>query len=198
MLFTFPDLQVEQYVTDEIEGKLLNFYNEFITGFYQEMRKIVVFNDFGEIEPHLANFAPDAALEWIVIFNELTKKQNSDEVPEMIKSMLAKQKSYIPRFALIINTFSAAWTGGKMLEITKDSLVKASRLSNYFIAMNQKMILANMDSADSKKIIGAVNGSLEEKIKAIYKANPDFNRSEIAKILNVSRMTIHRVISKIT
>jgi len=115
----------------------------------------------------------------------------------MIKSMLAKQKSYIPRFALIINTFSGVWFGYDLLEISADSIKKAERLSSYFIAMNEKMILTNVDSLESRKVINTTSGSIEDKIKAIFKSNPEFNRSEIAKILNVSRKTIIRYVSKI-
>jgi len=197
MLFTFPDLSVEAYVNEEIDPALIQFYNDFIVNFYQYMRKIVVFNDFGEIEPHLATLSPDANKEWIKIFNGITSKQNSDETPEMIKSMLAKQKSYIPRFALIINTFSGVWFGYDLLEISADSIKKAERLSAYFIAMNEKMILTNVDSLESRKVINTTSGSIEDKIKAIFKSNPEFNRSEIAKILNVSRKTITRYVSKI-
>ena len=138
MLFTFPDLKVETYVEDEINQKLITFYSDFIQMLYIELKKIVIYNDFGDVDPNIARFDIDAKREWKRIFNEITAKQNSDETTEMIKSMMAKQKSYIPRFALIINTIEAAWEGYDLFNITRSSILKAEKLSKYFVAMNEK------------------------------------------------------------
>jgi nicotinamide riboside kinase len=197
MLFTFPDLEVEKYVNDEISPQLLQFYNEFIVMFYQELRKIVVYNDFGDIEPNIARFSPDAKKEWIRIFNTLTLRQNSDDTSEVIKSMLAKQKSYIPRFSLIVNTFYASWEGADLFTITKSSILKAERLSNYFIAMNEKMLINNMETATTKTVIYSTKGTIAEKIKAIYKFDKEFNRSTVAKELNISRKTLYKYLKEL-
>jgi DNA-binding transcriptional ArsR family regulator len=199
MLFTFPEMGVNEYSEAEIESRLLNYYNDFIVMFYEEMRKIVVFNEFGDIEPSISSFSPEAKREWIRIFNDITSLQNSDDTPEMIKGMLAKQKTYIPRFSLIINTFQAANDGISLLNITKESILKAEKLSKYFIAMNEKMILFNFGNMTAKEALkNSKGGSINEKIEAIFKADPEFNRSEVARELNVSRRTILRHITKIT
>jgi len=199
MLFTFPEMEVSGYSESEIEGRLLNYYNDYIVMFYEEMRKIVVYNEFNDIEPSICKFTPEAKKEWIRIFNDITAMQNSDETPEMIKGMLAKQKTYIPRFALIINTFDATAYGTTLIQITKESMLKAERLSKYFVAMNEKMILFNFGNMTAKEAIKNSKGSsVDEKLEAIFKANPDFNRSEVARELNISRRTIIRYINKLT
>ncbi|MDU9711641.1 DUF3987 domain-containing protein, partial [Helicobacter pylori] len=63
-----------------------------------------------EIEPIISDFSDDAKIEWIRIFNDITNIQNSDQENEYMKSMLPKQKSYIPRFALILNTIDCFYS----------------------------------------------------------------------------------------
>jgi hypothetical protein len=197
MLFTYPELEVEKYVDDEIKPELIHYFKEYVTILFKELKKIVVMNEFGDVEPNIALFSKDAKKEWIRIFNEITKKQNSDETNELLKSMLAKQKSYIPRFALIVNTFYASWENGNLFEISKESMLKAERLSNYFISMNQKIVSENIETAYTKKVLKFENGNTFEKIKAIHKKDPNFNRSTVAKELNISRVTLYKYIKEL-
>jgi hypothetical protein len=197
MLFTFPDLKVETYVEDEINQKLITFYSDFIQMLYIELKKIVIYNDFGDVDPNIARFDIDAKREWKRIFNEITAKQNSDETTEMIKSMMAKQKSYIPRFALIINTIEAAWEGYDLFNITRSSILKAEKLSKYFVAMNEKMLINNMETSQTKNILKNEKGSILNKVKAIVKQNKDFNKTAVAKELNISRITLYRYLKEI-
>lgn len=197
MLFSFPDIEVERYVDVEINAELHHFYTEFIVMLYRELKKLVVINDNGDIEPYLCYFDKEAKKEWIRIFNAITDKQNSESTPEFLKSVMAKQKSYIPRFALIVNVFNVAWMGGDYQRITKKSLLDAERLSNYFLAMNEKMISSNMEVAEVKSAMGKVNGSMYDKIKAIHKQNRDFNRSSVARELGISRVTLYKYINEI-
>ena len=197
MLFTFPDLEVENYVDDEIDPYTIKYFDEFIVMFFKELKKIVVYNDFGDIQPLIAHFTPEAKKEWKRIFNEITAKQNSDNTTEIIKSMLAKQKSYIPRFALICNTFEALYFGYEMLKITKESVLKAEKLSHYFIAMNEKMLLNNIETAFTKSLLKGQQGNTFDKVKAIYKKDPAFNRTTVAKELNISRVTLYKYLKEL-
>jgi hypothetical protein len=197
MLFTFPELEVESYVDDEISPQLIKFYNDFIVMFYESMKKMVSFNDFGNIEPNVAYFSTEAKKEWKRIFNDITNKQNSDATTEIIKSMLAKQKSYIPRLALIVNSIAAGWFGTNLLEITSDSMLKAEKLSRYFIAMNEKMLKNNVETAFTKSILKSQNGNVADKIMAIKKKDSNFNRTTVAKELNISRVTLYKYLKEL-
>ena len=81
--------------------------------------------------------------------------------------------------------------------ITKDSILKAERLSNYFIANYEKMVIINASIAETNKTFKDTKGSLVDKLKAILKQNPDFNKSQIAKILNISRVTLYKYLKQI-
>jgi DNA-binding GntR family transcriptional regulator len=123
--------------------------------------------------------------------------QNSDDISEYVKSMLSKQKAYIPRFALIINSITAYNEGKGFDWISKDSLLKAEKLSNYFIAMSKKIKINSLESSELSELIRSLkNEPIERKIQHIQEAIPDFNRSELAEMLNVSRTTIYKHLKK--
>jgi DNA-directed RNA polymerase specialized sigma subunit len=116
-----------------------------------------------------------------------------------MKSMLPKQKSYIPRFALILNTIDCFFDDKQNLfEISKESMLKAEKLSNYFIAMAKKIKIDNVEKADVKTVlIENKNKSMKEKFELIYKQNPNFSKKEISEMLGVSRQTIYNLIKEI-
>ena len=71
-----------------------------------------------------------------------------------MKSMLPKQKSYIPRFALIIHVFNAiGQTGYNFDEVSKESILKAEKLSKYFIAMAKKVKVDSIEVVEIRKVL---------------------------------------------
>jgi len=134
MLLCFPDLLVEYYNEKELDQRILNWYSDYIVNFYDTIKlKVLNFNNENEIEPIIATFTPEARIEWKRIFNELTGYQNSDDENEYMKSMIPKQKSYIPRFALLINSLN--WYNDNLVndlnKISKESILAAEKLSKY-------------------------------------------------------------------
>ena len=194
MLLSFPDLKVEEYNEDEIEEDLLTWYKESIIMFYDNIKSLIQRNDDGEIIQYTAKFSKEAKEEWKRIFNEMTSIQNDDEENEYLKSMFPKQKSYLPRFACLIHVFDTFFKGsGDLLIVSKESILKADKLSKYFIATAKKIKVNSIEVSKIKNTIGANKGKDEkEKLFEIWKRDPDFNRSETAELLGVSRMTISR------
>jgi hypothetical protein len=98
-------------------------------------------------------WSDEAKIEWIRIFNKITEVQNSDNESEYMKSMLPKQKAYIPRFALLLHAFNIGLTGDLGTgQITKDEILKAEKLSNYFIAMAKKVKVDSIEASEIKTI----------------------------------------------
>ena len=130
---------------------------------------------------------------------KITDQENNDEVNQYLKSMLPKQKAYIARFALIIHAFNDFFNeGGDVLTISKESMVKAIKLSEYFIENAKKVKNDTIKVAEIKNIINQNrNKTIAEKIKSLYKANPEFNRSEAAELLGCSRQTIYNHIKNL-
>jgi predicted DNA binding protein len=198
LLVCYPEKEIEHYNRNSIDQEVLDWYEAFMSQFYDQMRKnILQLNKFGDIESRIIKFDSEAEHEWERIFNNITDMQNSDDTSEYVKSMLSKQKAYIPRFALIMNCIWAFETGVNFDWVTKDSLLKAEKLSNYFIAMSKKIKLNSLESTELSELVRSLKSeSIERKIQAIQDAIPDFNRSELAELLNVSRTTIYKHLRK--
>jgi hypothetical protein len=123
--------------------------------------------------------------------------QNSDEVNEYVKSMLSKQKSYVPRFALILNCFWSYYLGYDFNYVSKDIMLKAEKLSNYFIAMSKKIKVNMIETGELRELVKSMKGiSNSEIVKNVFAWNPEFNRVELAEILNISRQAIYKHLKK--
>ena len=198
MLLSFPDAKVEEYNENEMHIADIMWYSNTITRFYQGLKSAFIKRDNdGKIITNTVKFKQEAKEEWKRIFNRITKEQNNDEENEYLKSMYPKQKSYIPRFALLIHIFSSNFDEKvNVNEISKDSILKAEKLSNYFI-MNAKKI--KIEAAELKDIKSAMKGAetTYDKLLAIYKSDSNFNRTKVAEQLGVSRQQVINLVKKI-
>lgn len=194
MLLSFPELEIESYNDKEISKDVLEWYSSSVVNFYDAIKKDIIKRNIEmEIEPIIADFSDDAKIEWIRIFNDITNIQNSDEENEYMKSMLPKQKSYIPRFALILNTIDCFYSDNNDVStISKESVLKAEKLSKYFIAMAKKIKVNTVEVSDIRKnIYQNKDKSVRDKFTALYKENPKLKKKEVADMLGVSRQTIY-------
>jgi hypothetical protein len=199
LLVCFPEKEIEHYNRKSIEQEVLDWYEAYISQFFDQIRaKVLEINKFGEIEPRIVRFTKEADSEWERIYNNITDMQNSDEVNEYVKSMLSKQKIYVPRFALILNCLGAYSESAEFDWISGHVMRNAEKLSNYFIAMSKKIKISTLESEGIKEIIKGMKGSpTAEIVKAIFESNPDAKKSEIAEMLNVSRKTIYKHLNQV-
>lgn len=197
MLLSFPESQVDYFNENEMEYDVLEWYKDTIVTFFDIIRASTVRDFDNEIQPRIADFTPEAKKEYSRIFNEITDAQNDDEENEYLKSMYPKQKSYIARFALIIHAFNEFFSeGGNTLSISKESVLSAEKLSQYFVATAKKVKFNNMEVQDLKTV--AKNGKNNaEKIRSMYEDNPEFNRTHAADTLGVSKSYVMRIIKEI-
>jgi hypothetical protein len=116
-----------------------------------------------------------------------------------MKSMLPKQKSYIPRFALLIHVFNAIGEiNYNVQEISKDSILKAEKLSKYFIAMAKKIKIDSVEVQEIKQILKDQKGkTTKEKFEQLYSANKNLNKKEVSEQLGVSLQMIYKYIKQI-
>jgi hypothetical protein len=85
-----------------------------------------------------------------------------------------------------------------MATITKESMLRAEKLSNYFINMSKKVKIESQEKSDLKSIMyNDKNKNKFDKFKSLYKANKELNKSQVAELLNVSRVSINKWINKI-
>lgn len=192
MLLCYPDLKIDHYNDNEISEEILKWYKEVVISFYDTIKSIIERNEDGDIKGLTARFSDEAKEEWKRIFNEITDVQNNEEENEYLKSMFPKQKSYIPRFSCLIHVFDEFFSeGGNTLLISKESVLKAEKLSKYFIATAKKIKINSVEVSKLKNTLSANKGKNEkEKLFEIWKENPKFNRTETSELLGISRRSV--------
>ena len=192
MLFSFPDLTIKPLSINEISQEQLDWYESYITTFYQSVKRNIKYNEGGSVESTIARFTPEAFQEYLRIDKDITAIQEGDDEAENMKSMLPKIKGYIVRFALLINTLASHSDKNVIRgEVGMDSLLKAEKLYKYFVAMNKKLVNASYKRNRSKIFMDSKKSS-EENFKAIYKKNPSVTSKELAILIGVSVRTIRR------
>lgn len=197
MLLSFPDAIIEDYNDSELDETLLSWYKESIIYIYDSIKAIIRRNDDESIDQYIAYFDSDAKIEWKRIFNEFTSCQNNDSENEYLKSMYPKQKSYIPRFALILNVMSSIYNDQKIsLEVTKESILNAEKLSKYFIANAKKIKIDTVEVNEMKTATKKAENAFD-KIKVLYDNDKKFNKTKAAELLGLSRQQVIRAVKKI-
>jgi len=200
MLLSFPELAIEQYNDREMDSNTIQWYSDTIIAFFEAVKHRMIRRDEdGNIEPKIVRFGAEAKIEWKRIFNEITNIQNSNEENEYMKSMLPKQKSYIPRFALLLHTFNAIGLDNyNFEEISKESILKAEKLSKYFIAMAKKVKIDSIEVAEIRTVIKSNSTkSTKEKFQILFETNPDLNKKEVSEQLGVSLQMIYKYIKEL-
>lgn len=195
MLICYPEVQVEKYSERELSHDLVMMYYEYVSVMHKVIRDNI--EGMEEIESQIVTFSEEAKVLWGQIFDEITQKQNDDNENEYVRNMLAKQKTYIPRFALLINMMDWMYDNEMGFKhIRRESLEKAYRLSKYFVAMSKKVRMESMNKDVIKQVAGKKGVSAKDKMMEIYMADPGVNRSECAKVLGVVRQTINNWIKE--
>jgi len=202
MLICYPEIKVEYYNRNSISSDLIEWYEGYISGFYENIRKYILkFDERGEIIPIICQFDSESFEEYVRIMNKITDLQNSDSENEYVKSMLAKQKVYIARFALLLNclrSYDVDDNSKPVNWITKDAILGAEKLSDYFIMMAKKIKANTLEIKELKSFVESLKGlSIEQKIKMVYESIPDFNKKELASLLNITRQTIYNHLKNI-
>lgn len=202
MLLTYPTLNIDCWNDKEMDYDIIQWYNDSLIAFYETIKhKVVTYTDDGDIEPKIAKISQEAKKEWIRVFNEYTSIQNDDNENEYLKSMYPKQKSYLPRFALLINAFNSFFdltNKSDALEISKDSILAAEKLSKYFVAMAKKIKVNSIETNEIKNIISTnKNKTIKEQFLEIYKKNPEINKKEVSENLGVSLRMIYKYVKEL-
>ena len=192
ILLCYPEIQVERFNDREMSEKLINEYDEFLSYLYDNIKiELLKFDDFGNIKPSILRLSNEAYPEWVRIFNKYTDMQNSDEENEYIKSVLPKIKSYVARFALILDILYLYSEQSKIIEISKRSILNAEKLGDYFVLMAKKNKFQSMEHSEMIETIKySGKRTAFEQFEVLFNANPKLNKSKVAEQLNVSRQTV--------
>lgn len=196
LLLSYPEAVVEYYTDEEMNYDAIRWYSESITAFFRMVKNSQQRVE-GEIEAFVLKFDKEAKTEWIRIFNKITDNQNNDEENQYLKSMYPKQKSYIPRFALLIHVFKKFFEDfNGVATVDKDSILKAEKLSNYFVNNAKKVKIDSAETNELKKAISQPKTS-QEKIKALWQEDKGFNKTKAAELVGISRQQVINIVKKL-
>ena len=198
ILISYPELHVDKYNTNIMHHDVLRSYETFLIHLKESLQiNFFKVDEKGEIMPQIARFSNEANDEWIRIHDKISDLQNSDDENEYMKSMLPKQKSYIPRFAMILNILMSSYAEDMNANlITKEAMLKAERLSDYFINMSKLVKQDAQEKADLRKLASHGTNKYEQFV-SMYKSDSKLNRTTASEILQVSRRTVLNWITKI-
>lgn len=192
ILLCCPDIQIELYNSKEMDYTAIEYYDNWVRRFYRSIKMDIRKNEDEEILPNTYKLDVEAKFEWEKIYNEISIMQNSDEENEYMKSMLPKQKSYIPRFALILHLMNNFELINTPILITKETILNASKLSKYFITQAQKV---KVSAKETKSINAIINTNKELSPKEIFmimvQKGEKINYAKTAESLGVTRKTLY-------
>ena len=192
ILLCCPEIKIEMYNSNEMDITAIQYYDDWVKRFYKSISMDIRKNEDDEIIPNKFRFDDAAKYEWEKIYNQISIMQNSDEENEYMKSMLPKQKSYIPRFTLLIHLMNNFEEINMSVLITKETVLKAFELSKYFIKQAQKV---KVSAKETKSIASIVATNKELSPKEIFdimlKKGEKINYTKVAEMLNVTRATLY-------
>ena len=190
MLISYPDVTIPKYNDEEISTDAIIWYNSIIANLRKVIQKLKQETEEDEIKKIEVYFNSEAKKLWINKFNEITEKQNSDNENEYFKSMYPKQKSYIPRFAFLLNALNSVCNDDIDFKIIEASAMNgAIKLSDYFVATAKKIKFEKSENDKIEKLTKKAN-TIKEKVYELWRVDNNFNRSKVAETLNVSRQSI--------
>lgn len=190
MLISYPDVTIPKYNDEEISTDAIIWYNSIIANLRKVIQKLKQETEAEEIKKIEVYFNSEAKKLWINKFNEITEKQNSDNENEYFKSMYPKQKSYIPRFAFLLNALNSVCNADIDFKIIEaDAMKGAIKLSDYFVATAKKIKFEKSEDDKIDKLTKKAN-TIKDKVYEIWKVDKNFNRSKVAEKLNISRQSI--------
>lgn len=192
ILLCCPEIEIGMYNSNEMSVTAIQYYDDFVKKFYNSIKMDIKKSQDGEIIPNTFKLSPEAKYEWEKAYNEISIMQNSDDENEYMKSVLPKQKSYIPRFCLIIhlmNNFSEAVIPDT---VSIDSVLKAVKLSKYFIKQAQKVKVSAKETKSIHSIVASnKEATPKDTFKLIFEKGGKINYTKVAEILGVDRSTLY-------
>ena len=193
MLFCNPN-KIAQYPTDEeLDEELIGDYRDLIFRIKDNVDTHFTEEVDGVIIPKVLELTKEAKALYKKQHCELIDLMNSDNEVHYYQGMYAKQITYIPRFALIIEFLNAIVDDVAPTEISVESIEKAGRLSKYFVNMAKVNKSENIKQGKMQDVIikmkGKPNADIAKKIVELF---PETPKKKIAESMEVSVRMIYK------
>ncbi len=197
LLISYSNREIPHFNNNEVDEEYFVTHSNIIETMYQFFQDFCEYDSYGDILPKTFNFSEGAKILYINTFNSMSDKQNSDEEDEFFKSLYPKLKSYVSRFALLLECFDLFFRVNQTgeipdkLEVSCKSMNGAIKLYDYFIANNKKL---RFESWQREKVEVKVDLRLSKRKQFEYfiLSGEKISDVELAKKIQVSRQTIIR------
>lgn len=190
LLLCYPKHSTMGFDFTEMSYESVAWYNDFVNNMYSIMEYKHRRDEEGQIAHYEAVFDSEAKKEWLRIIGWMMEKEVCDNENEIMKSMYPKFKAYTLRFAIILHVMHCVAEGSEdFYNVTKKSILGAEKLSKYFIAMFKKVQINALER--NEMIKRTKKSNTRDSVRLVYEADPDFNRTQLAETLGVSRQTIN-------
>jgi hypothetical protein len=197
ILLCYPKINIEYMTENEISLEWIEWYNDSIIMLKDNIDKTASYTDTGEPNSHLAYFDAEAKKEFLRIINEITDIENGEAESDYIKNILPKQKTYLARFALIINTINWHFEGANIQIINKTAVQDAEKLIKYFIFMAKKNKFETVENSEVKEMIKRTGKArVKDKFLQLVSEEPNINISKLAEQLGIARQSAYNWIKE--
>ncbi|MGH2622085.1 MAG: DUF3987 domain-containing protein [Sphingobacterium sp.] len=201
-LLCYPELDISHESEDEIDPHMLRKYESYIRSMYRYVTEnLTHIDEHNQLHPITAKLSVGAKKKRREISNRITDAQNSHEDSAYINKVRAKMKSYIPRFAILLdflNKFNGKNNPNDFMEVSEESMVRAEKLYSYFVAMSRKCKNSVQGTDTMNFLLEKTKGKKAfDRFKVIYSSDNEINKTQIAVKLNVSRRTVINWANKI-
>jgi hypothetical protein len=193
MLFCDPKKTASYPPTEEISQDLIDRYRDVIFKVKEVIDRDLTTIVDNIIVPKVLEFTPDAKKEYNKSHKNLIDLMNSENELSNHTGMFAKQITYIPRFALILEFINNIYEDNHANVVTEKSIKQATELSNYFISMAKNNKIENKQNNNlSSFIIKHKDKDIKSLCKLVLKQFPKAKKQDVADSLDITRNTLYR------
>jgi len=197
ILLCYPKIKIEYFNENEISEEWIEWYNDCIVMLKDNIDKYASYTDTGNPNPILAIFSHEAKKEFQRVINEITDIENGEIESDYIKNILPKQKTYLARFALILNVIYWHFDNEQLDIISKKSILSAEKLVKYFIFMAKKNKFETVENSEVKEIIKRTGkAKTKDKFLQALTDDPEVSISKLAELLGISRTIAYKWIKE--
>jgi predicted XRE-type DNA-binding protein len=126
------------------------------------------------------------------IDNKLVAMMNSKEYPAIVESYLAKMRTYLHRFALLMCVFDAVSTG-EGITMRIDHYERAEKIVDYFTKTFISLVGAKDELQEIRRMIGMMKSKTNKEI-IVHLAQEGFKQVNIAKAIGITKQAVYKVL----
>jgi hypothetical protein len=146
----------------------------------------------GEDDTILLPLAGDAFKAAQKYDEQLVYKINSKEQTAIVESYLAKMRTYLHRFALLMCVFDAISTG-EDVAISPDHYERAFKVTKYFLQTFADLVGAKDELQEIKRMTSMMKSKSNKEI-IMHLAGEGFKQVNIAKALGITKQAVYKVL----